>query len=117
MKWMKMNNIVFKKKNSKKLLRFKSLPRVYHSSCLVLSPEHKQRGAKINMFKNDLLDNENIYLKSEIETKTKFDVKKDCRIESGNDKYLVQAYAIKFFYLYKLTPLLSIIFSHASQSP
>jgi hypothetical protein len=74
-KWMNINNIVFKKKNSKKLLRFKSLPRVYHSSCLVLSPEHKQGGAKINMFKNDILDNENIYLKSEIETKTKFDVK------------------------------------------
>ena len=75
LKWMKINNIVFKKKNSKKLLRYKSLPRVYHSSCLVLSPEHIEKGIKINMFKNDLDENNNIYLKSQIETKTKFDIK------------------------------------------
>jgi len=75
LKWMKINNIVFKKKNSKKLLRYKSLPRVYHSSCLVLSPEHIEKGIKINMFKNDSDDMNNIYLKSQIETKTKFDIK------------------------------------------
>ena len=75
MKWMKMNNIVFKKKNSKKLFRFKSLPRVYHSSCLVLSSEHIEKGMKINMFKNDTDDNNNIFLKSQIETKTKFDIR------------------------------------------
>ena len=74
-KWMRINNIVFKKKNSKKLLRFKSLPRVYHSSCLVLSPEHMEKGIKINMFKTDSEDNDNIYLKDKIETKTKFDIK------------------------------------------
>ena len=74
-KWMRINNIVFKKKNSKKLFRFKSLPRVYHSSCLVLSPEHIEKGMKINIFKNDSDDNDNIYLKSQIETKTKFDIK------------------------------------------
>ena len=75
MKWMKMNNIVFKKKNSKKLFRFKALPRVYHSSCLVLSSEHIEKGMKINMFKNDTDDNNNIFLKSQIETKTKFDIR------------------------------------------
>ena len=75
LKWMKINNIVFKKKNSKKLLRYKSLPRVYHSSCLVLSSEHSEKGIKINMFKNDSDEMNNIYLKSQIETKTKFDIK------------------------------------------
>ena len=75
LKWMKINNIVFKKKNSKKLLRYKSLPRVYHSSCLVLSSEHIEKGIKINMFKNDSDEMNNIYLKSQIETKTKFDIK------------------------------------------
>ena len=74
-KWSRINNIVFKKKNSKKLLRFQSLPRVYHSSCLVLSSEHIEKGMKINMFKNDIDENDNIYLKSQIETKTKFDIK------------------------------------------
>jgi len=74
-KWSRINNIVFKKKNSKKLLRFQSLPRVYHSSCLVLSSEHIEKGMKINMFKNDMDENDNIYLKSQIETKTKFDIK------------------------------------------
>lgn len=74
-KWSRINNIVFKKKNSKKLLRFQSLPRVYHSSCLVLSTEHIEKGMKINMFKNDIDENDNIYLKSQIETKTKFDIK------------------------------------------
>ena len=75
LKWMKINNIVFKKKNSKKLFRFKSLPRVYHSSCLVLSSEHIEKGMKINMFKNDTDGNNNIFLKSQIETKTKFDIR------------------------------------------
>ena len=74
-KWVNINNIVFKKKNSKKLFRFKSLPRVYHSSCLVLSTEHIDKGMKINMFKNDSDEHDNIYLKSQIETKTKFDIK------------------------------------------
>ena len=74
-KWMRITNIVFKKKNSKKLFRFKSLPRVYHSSCLVLSTDHIEKGMKINMFKNDQDENDNIYLKSQIETKTKFDIK------------------------------------------
>ena len=75
LKWMKINNIVFKKKNSKKLFRFKSLPRVYHSSCLVLSSEHTEKAMKINMFKNDNDENNNIFLKSQIETKTKFDIR------------------------------------------
>ena len=74
-KWTRINNIVFKKKNSKKLFRFKSLPRVYHSSCLVLSAERSEKGMKINMFKNDIDENDNIYLKSQIETKAKFDIK------------------------------------------
>lgn len=74
-KWTRINNIVFKKKNSNKLFRFKSLQRVYHSSCLVLSHERNEKGAKINMFKNDIEENDNIYLKSQIETKTKFDIK------------------------------------------
>ena len=74
-KWMRINNMVVKKKHSNKLHRFKSLPRVYHSSCLVLSHEHQEKGSKINMFKNDTDENDNIYLKSHIEQKAKFDIK------------------------------------------
>ena len=77
-KWMKLENIVFKKKNSKKLYHFKSLPRVYHSSCLVLSIEHLVKGNKINIYKNDLNsdEDENVLFQNGIlETKQNFDIK------------------------------------------
>ena len=77
-KWMKLENIVFKKKSSKKLYHFKGLPRVYHSSCLVLTTEHIIKGNKINIYKNDLIDDEdeNALLQNGVlETKQNFDIK------------------------------------------
>ena len=76
-KWMKLENIVFKKKkSSKKLYHFKSLPRVYHSSCLVLSSEHIIKGNKINIYKNDLkFEEENIFIQDGGDSKQNFDIK------------------------------------------
>ena len=75
-KWMQLTSIVVKKKNSKKLFHFKNLPRVYHSSCLILSQEHIIKGDKINIYKNDLnnLEEENIFSENS-ESKNNFDIK------------------------------------------
>ena len=75
-KWMKLTSIVFKKKNSKKLYHFKNLPRVYHSSCLVLSQENIVKGDKLNIYKNDLNNlGEDIFIQNGIESKNNFDIK------------------------------------------
>jgi hypothetical protein len=77
-KWMKLENIVFKKKSSKKLYHFKGLPRVYHSSCLVLTTEHIIKGNKINIYKNDLIADEDenaLFQNGVLETKQNFDIK------------------------------------------
>ena len=60
LKWMKLSNILYKTKSNKKLLKLsEGIPRVYHSSCLVIKHEHLQKGAKLNIYKNsDKLDEE-----------------------------------------------------------
>ena len=74
-KWIKLTNIVVKNKNNKKLFQFKSLPRVYHSSCLVLSSEHIIQGNKLNIYKNDIKYATNDYIQKGNETKNYFDIK------------------------------------------
>ena len=60
LRWMYLSNIFYKTKNHKKLQKLHhGIPRVYHSSCLVLKPEHFRKGAKLNIYKNiDKLDEE-----------------------------------------------------------
>ena len=74
-KCVKLTNIVVKKKKIKKLFQFKSLPRVYHSSCLVLSSEHIIQGNKLNIYKNDIKYTTNDYIQNGNETKNYFDIK------------------------------------------
>ena len=75
-KWIKLNNIIYKKRNSKKLLNFESLPRVYHSSCLVLSSEHLIQGNKLNIYKKDSNDNlESDLVQNSNHSKNGFDIK------------------------------------------
>ena len=53
LRWMNLNNVVYKIKGFKKLKNLKNgIPRVYHSSCLVLTPEHTKKGSKLNIYKN-----------------------------------------------------------------
>ena len=74
--WMNLTNIVHKKKSSKKLYHFKSLPRVYHSSCLVLSQENIFKGNKLNIYKNESNDEEeNLFNQNGSDSKSNFDIK------------------------------------------
>jgi len=75
LKWMNLTNIVFKKKTSKKLSHFKNLPRVYHSSCLVLSSESIIKGNKLNIYKNELKDLEDTFFQNGSDSKNNFDIK------------------------------------------
>ena len=53
LRWIHLNNIVYKIKGFKKLRTLKNgIPRVYHSSCLVLTPEHVRKGTKLNIYKS-----------------------------------------------------------------
>ena len=55
MKWMKLSNIVFKKKGLKKVKNLSDeIRRAYHSSCLILSNEHSVKDTKLNIYKSDL---------------------------------------------------------------
>ena len=74
-KWMKLTSIVHKKKSSKKLYYFKNLPRVYHSSCLVLSQDNILKGNKLNIYKNDLDEDGNIFIQNGSDSKNNFDIK------------------------------------------
>ena len=76
LKWMNLSNIIYKiqgKKTSKKIKN--GIPRVYHSSCLVLSYENLLKGNKLNIYKNnsnikeEYLDNEVIMEKQKFEIK------------------------------------------------
>ena len=60
LKWMRLSNIIYKRKNSKQLEKLENgIPRVYHSSCLVIKQEHLRKGTKLNIYKNlDKLDEE-----------------------------------------------------------
>ena len=60
LKWMNLSNILYKTKSNKKLLKLNDgIPRVYHSSCLVIKSEHRLKGVKLNIYKNlDKLDEE-----------------------------------------------------------
>ena len=53
LRWMNLSNIAYKIKGHKKLKNLDNgVPRVYHSSCLVLSQEHIRKGSKLNIYKN-----------------------------------------------------------------
>lgn len=76
LKWMQLTNIVVKKKYSKKrLFHFDGLPRVYHSSCLVLSSQHLFQGNKLNIYKKDAkISEDNIYMQN-VESKNSLNIK------------------------------------------
>ena len=74
-RWMNLTNIVIKKRNSKKVYNFISLPRVYHSSCLVLSSDHYNHRNKLNIYKNDLKFASNDFIKNGNDSKSNFDIK------------------------------------------
>ena len=76
LKWMHLSNIIYKIKGKKVSKNVKNgIPRVYHSSCLVLSYENLLKGNKLNIYKN----NSNIKAESLeneiIEEKQKFEIK------------------------------------------
>ena len=87
-KWMKLSSIVQKKKNSKKIYHFKNLPRAYHSSCLVLTQEHIIKGNKLNIYRNDINnDEDNIFIQND-GSKSNFDIKfEGIYIFGGIDEY------------------------------
>ena len=76
LKWMQLTNIVVKKKHSKKrLFHFDGLPRVYHSSCLVLSSQHLFQGNKLNIYKKDVkLGEDNMYIQN-VDSKNSLNIK------------------------------------------
>ena len=75
LKWMQLTNIVVKKKHSKRLFHFDGLPRVYHSSCLVLSSQHLFQGNKLNIYKKDVkIGEDNIYIQN-VESKNSLNIK------------------------------------------
>ena len=49
MKWMNLSNIIYKIKGKKNIT---CVPRVYHSSCLIITQEHLSKGNKLNIYKN-----------------------------------------------------------------
>ena len=53
LKWMKLSNIITRKKGSKKIHNFEFLPRAHHSSCLILSNEHLMKSSKLNIYKGE----------------------------------------------------------------
>lgn len=76
LKWMQLTNIVVKKKYSKKrLFQFEGLPRVYHSSCLVLSSQHLFQGNKLNIYKKDIKINEDNIFMPNIDSKNSLNIK------------------------------------------
>ena len=60
LRWMNLSNILYKTKTHKKLQKLTNgIPRVYHSSCLVIKAEHKEKGNKLNIYKSlDKFDDE-----------------------------------------------------------
>ena len=89
LKWMKLSNIIYKLKGKKAIKKPKNgIPRVYHSSCLVLSFENIVKGNKLNIYKN----NSNIkdeYLENDvINSNLKLEVKYEgIYIFGGLDEY------------------------------
>ena len=90
LKWMNLSNIVYKIKGKKFLRAIKNgIPRVYHSSCLVLSYENILKGSKLNIYKkNTNIKTESLEIE-EIDDRQKFDVKYEgIYIFGGLDEYL-----------------------------
>ena len=87
-KWMNLSNIVYKIKG-KKLKQIKNrVPRVYHSSCLILSYENILKGNKLNIYKNNLYIKDDISENEIIEEKQKFEIKYEgIYIFGGLDDY------------------------------
>ena len=53
LRWMNLSNIMYKIKGHKKLKKLvNGIPRVYHSSCLVLTQEHIRKIEKLNIYKS-----------------------------------------------------------------
>ena len=90
LKWMSLSNIIYKIKGQQLSRETKNgIPRVYHSSCLVLSYENMLKGSKLNIYKkNTNIKNEPLEIE-EIDEKQKFDLKYEgIYIFGGLDEYL-----------------------------
>jgi len=90
LRWMSLSNIIYKIKGQKLSREPKNgIPRVYHSSCLVLSFENILKGSKLNIYKKSTnIKNESLEIE-EIDEKQKFDVKYEgIYIFGGLDEYL-----------------------------
>ena len=61
LRWMKLSNIVYKTRNFKKLEKVENgIPRVYHSSCLVIKSGHDRKSSKLNIYKSIVKEEEEI---------------------------------------------------------
>ena len=87
-KWMNLSNILYKIKGKKKH-SINGIPRVYHSSCLVLSYENLLKGNKLNIYKNNTYVKDDPLENEEFEEKQKFEIKYEgIYIFGGLDDYL-----------------------------
>ena len=76
LKWMNLSNIVYKVKGKKATKQMNNgIPRVYHSSCLVLSYENLIKGSKLNIYKNNYNIKGELSENEEYEEKQKFEIK------------------------------------------
>ena len=102
MKWMKLSNIVYKKKNSKKVKNLSDeLHRAYHSSCLILSNEHSVKDSKLNIYKNDL-KKENNYVQIINDNDTKFEIKfEGIYIFGGIDENLQETNSLHILHCFR----------------
>ena len=89
-KWMVLSNIVYKIRGKKSSKYIKNgVPRVYHSSCLILSYENIIKGNKLNIYKNNLNIKDDISENEIMEEKQKFEIKYEgIYIFGGLDEYL-----------------------------
>ena len=90
LKWMNLSNIIYKIQGKKAAKKIKNgIPRVYHSSCLVLSYENLVKGSKLNIYKNTSYVKEESLENEVIEEKQKFEIKYEgIYIFGGLDEYL-----------------------------
>ena len=92
-KWMILSNIVYKLKGKKLNRNLKNeVPRVYHSSCVVLSYEKILKGSRLNIYKNNK-NLKNVVLENEeMSQSQKFEVKYEgIYIFGGLDEYLKES--------------------------
>jgi hypothetical protein len=101
LRWMKLSNIVYKTKNSKKLQKLENgIPRVYHSSCLVIKTEHDKKSSKLNIYKSIAKEEEEINLG--FMEKDNFEIKYEgIYIFGGMDENLTESNSIFILHCFR----------------